>query len=115
MVEQRFGNYTYAKWRDDKEASKGYTRELISSLLTDPKYYENLDQPHSHSERTLIDLFEKHCKNNPGERFLGTRPIDAEGVAGDYEWKSYAQVKEAAQAIGRGMCELDLAPQVEGD
>ena len=115
MVDQRFGDYTYAKFRQDKEASPGYTRELISAWV-DPKYHENLDQPTIlGEERTLVDLFEKHCIKNPNEPFLGTRPIDFNGEAGKYEWKTYADVKEIALNIGKGMRELNLAPKVEGD
>ena len=32
----------YAKWREDKPAEKGYSKELIS-VKTQPKYYDNLD------------------------------------------------------------------------
>lgn len=32
----------YATFRDDKPASPGYSRELISNRV-DPRYYDNLD------------------------------------------------------------------------
>ena len=34
-------NYEYARWRDDKEAEPGHSRELIS-VNVEPQYYDNL-------------------------------------------------------------------------
>ena len=112
MVEQGF---QYARFRDDKEAQKGYTAELVNNNV-DKQFWENLDQPTKlGEERTLLDLFEKHCTQNPDSDFVGTRPIDAEGKAGDFTWQSFATIRDKVHKIGRGMCELDLAPEVEGD
>ena len=32
---------TYAKWRMDKEAEPGHSRELVATTL-DPKFYDNI-------------------------------------------------------------------------
>ena len=32
----------YGKWREDKEAEEGYSRELVNAQL-DPKYYDDLE------------------------------------------------------------------------
>ena len=34
-------NTPYGKWREDKEAEPGYSRELINHKI-DPKYYDDL-------------------------------------------------------------------------
>ena len=34
-------NTEYGKWREDKEAEQGYSRELINHQI-EPKYYDDL-------------------------------------------------------------------------
>ena len=34
-------NTEYGKWREDKEAERGYSRELINHQI-EPKYYDDL-------------------------------------------------------------------------
>jgi hypothetical protein len=53
-------NVIYAKWREDKPAEKGYSKELIS-VKTDPKYYDNLDAipPAFEGCLTFLDHFER--------------------------------------------------------
>ena len=48
----------YATFRDDKPASPGYSRELISNRV-DPRYYDDLDgQPlPPNSKETLLATF----------------------------------------------------------
>jgi hypothetical protein len=36
-------NYMYAKWRTDKEAQEGYSRELVNTKLPE-KYYDRVTE-----------------------------------------------------------------------
>jgi len=62
----------YAKWRMDKPADPGYSRELVSVIL-DPKYYDNLEgQPPMRAGcYTFLDYFENHVRERPNETYLG--------------------------------------------
>lgn len=64
----------YAKWREDKPADKGYSKELIS-VKTDPKYYDNLDAiPLLYKDcHTFLDHFERQIKTGSDRPYLGTR------------------------------------------
>ncbi len=111
----------YAKWRTDLEAQPGHSRELISEM-TPKQYWDNhAGMPQHIPEcKTCLDYFERSAKLFPNEPFLGTRTQlenDAKGkpVFGDYTWKTYAEVEKMAQAIGRGIEELGLATETEGD
>lgn len=49
---------TYGKWRDDKEAEPGYSRELVS-IGTEPKYYDDLiSQPFLKETENLSTIME---------------------------------------------------------
>ncbi len=88
MVESNLGdgvvrNTIYAKWRDDKPATPGYSRELVSVNL-DPKFYDNMEQqPHKPGCRTFLDYFERLVAEHPNDDYLGTRVkvvnVDADG------------------------------------
>ena len=57
--DQTVRNVVYAKWRDDKAAETGYSRELIS-VDVDPKHYDDIEgQIHKFSGcETYLELFE---------------------------------------------------------
>lgn len=65
----------YAKFRDDKNPTTGYSRELVS-LDLDPKYYDDMhsQQPYKAGLLTFLDYFEHHAKARPNDPYLGTRP-----------------------------------------
>lgn len=66
----------YAKFRTDKTASPGYSRELIS-VNVDPKYYDRMHEvplpEHSPDLDTFLKLFKRNVAQRPHEPFLGTR------------------------------------------
>ena len=85
--------HDYAKFRDDKPAEPGFSRELINSRV-DPKYYDNLEGiPYLNTEcETLYQHFKKHVAERPNDPFMGTRRLldtqtaDGKPMYGDYEW-----------------------------
>lgn len=87
-------NEIYAKWRTDKEAEKGYSRELVGVNL-DPKYYDDMDNQPGYKPdcKTFLDFFETHVKERPNDGYLGTRVKLNEKDFGDYEWLSFKQVE----------------------
>ena len=52
-------NYQYAVWRDDKEPTQGYSRELVNKNLK-KEYWEDLSlRPRYNNKlRTFLDYFE---------------------------------------------------------
>jgi len=64
----------YAKFRTDKQATPGYSAELISNRV-DPKYYDNMDaQPLSSPDSdTFLKIFRRNVLARGNEQFLGTR------------------------------------------
>ncbi len=67
-------NITYAKWREDKPAEPGYSRELVSVDL-EPKYYDSLNTIPSYVPEclTFLDYFERQVRIRPNAPYLGTR------------------------------------------
>ena len=64
----------YAKWREDRPAQPGHSRELIS-VNTPKEFWDNhaampryIDDCH-----TTLDYFERSVNLYPDEPFLGTR------------------------------------------
>ena len=110
----------YAKWREDKEPQKGYSRELIS-VDTPKEFIDNLSgQPGYAADcHTFLDYFEKVVKTRGGDRFLGTRvklaDVDGKPAFGDYAWRTYEEVADTAQKVARGINKLGLAVESEGD
>ena len=102
-------NVIYAKWREDKPAEPGYSRELVSVDL-DPKYYDDIDsQPTCiPSCLTYLDHFERHIKERGNARFLGQRPKLEDNTFGPYEWKTFKEVEQIAQNVARGIKILKL-------
>jgi hypothetical protein len=90
-------NVIYAKWREDKPAEKGYSKELIS-VKTEPKYYDNLGSfpPLYKDCYTFLDHFERQIKAGSDRHYLGTRAKLNENEFGEYEWLSYRQVESLA-------------------
>lgn len=59
---------------------------------------------HYHSAiNSVQDLFLKNAEKYPNNSFLGTRPINADGVALPYQWQTYGQIKEAVFKTCLGM------------
>ncbi|KAI9279860.1 hypothetical protein BY458DRAFT_538486 [Sporodiniella umbellata] len=65
---------------------------------------------HSEDVYTLWDTFLKGCEHSKGGRCLGTRRIE-NGVAKEYVWQSYSQVRSHIENFGRGLLELGLKRQ----
>jgi hypothetical protein len=67
----------YARLRTDKPARPGYSAELISSRITNPKHFDDLDSvplPQASPELdTFLKLFKRNVAEHPNENFLGTR------------------------------------------
>lgn len=51
----------------------------------------------------------------PNDPFLGHRPINPDGTAGDFVWQTFAQVAKRAEAIGCGLVNLGLCPPNPSD
>ena len=115
---------SYAKFRTDKEASPGYSAELVSDLL-EPQYYDDMRSrppPEGKEDiKTLLDLFNKNVEEGKDDPFLGTRyKIDADaakgspnyGAYGPYQWKTYGEVSEAKSNLAKGLMTLDACPEV---
>lgn len=110
----------YAKWREDKPAQKGYSRELIS-CDTPKQFIDDLSGQPSYAAdcHTYLDYFEKTVNTRGDDRFLGTRvrlaDVDGKPAFGDYAWKTYEEVAQTAQKVARGINKLGLAVETEGD
>ena len=54
----------YGKWREDKEAEQGYSRELINHRIA-PRFYDDLDSlPFlKEGQQTLLACFQDHVAN----------------------------------------------------
>ena len=121
MVEANQANATersvlYAKWREDKNAEPGYSKELIN-IQVDPKHYDDIEghlQKYEGCE-TYLDHFERQVKIRKNHPFLGSRTKLADGSFGAYEWQTYGQIEQIAQNIARGSQKLGLTVKTEGD
>jgi hypothetical protein len=93
----------YAKWREDKPAEPGYSKELIN-VKVDPKNYDDIEGqlPKFLGCETYLDHFERQVKIRKDHPFLGTRAKMADNSLGGYEWQSYGQIEKIAQQIARG-------------
>lgn len=111
----------YARWRDDKPASEGHSKELIS-VDTPKEFFDNLEGQPKHREgcNTYLDYFEHSVRARPEAPFLGQRVpngVDEKGkpVFGEYVWKSFKEVETITHQIARGIVKLNLATETEGD
>ena len=113
-------SFQYAKFRDDKPASPGYSPELVN-IEIDPKYYDDLTaMPYNYPKReTMLEAFTENARLYPNEEFLGTRKqtVNEKGETefGEYEWLTNAELNERVKKIARGMMKLDLCPEVDGE
>lgn len=110
----------YATFRTDKEPSPGYSAELISNRV--PKeFYDNLEgQRNSYSDYdTLLKLFKRNVAALPNEKFLGTREslpaVNGKPQFGEYIWKSNADVNKICENLSRGLMEMGLITETEGE
>lgn len=97
------------------EAAPGETKRLRNALLRDDE-----DLVHSfRGFRTLKDVFDKNSKEVPDKPFLGTRAkiVGENGAVtfGDYQWKTFAQVRESAHAVASYLMKHNLAPKVTNE
>lgn len=106
----------YGYWRDDKEAEKGYSREIVSAKLS-KKYWDDLDnQPDVYPGcDTILKHFQRNVAENGDSEFYGFRTVDNEGNPGPYTWRTFVDLDEVTQNFARGIRELDLSPEVEGE
>ena len=115
-------NVAYASWRKDKPASSGYSEELISDQV-DHKYYDDLwaqPSPLGPGVDTLFKVYRRNVTGSANVNFLGTREkigTDEKGgtVYGEYKWTTYGDFDVTCQAFAKGLMNLDLLPEVEGE
>ena len=95
--DQTARNVIYAKWRDDKPAEPGYSRELIS-VEVDPKNYDDIDSqiPNFNGCKTILEHFEYQVNRRRNHPFLGSRQKQADGTFGGYEWQTYGEIEQIA-------------------
>lgn len=113
----------YAKWRDDKPAEAGHSRELIN-VGTEAAYYDNLGAQPYMSERypdtTIIQCFKRQVANRGDQPFLGTRPKigtneKGQPLFGEYQWQSYRDADQDIENFASGLMAKQLIPEVEGE
>lgn len=88
------GDLIYARWRQDKPAEQGYSRELISVDLETQYWDDNTNMPPLKKGcYTWLDYFEKIVQERPNDTFLGTRVKLNDKEFGEYEWMTYKQLE----------------------
>lgn len=107
----------YAKWREDKEAEPGYSRELVN-IDTPVEFLDNMNEiedykTHSKDYSTIIHAFLNTVKRKGDAPFMGTRARNPDGSFGAYTWQSYNEIHEKYEAISKGSIKLDLNPIIE--
>jgi long-chain acyl-CoA synthetase len=65
---------------------------------------------HPENMTTLWDMFLHGYKLADGQDFMGTRRME-NGVAKEYVWQTYPQVRERIENYGRGLVSLGLKRQ----
>lgn len=97
------------------EKVPGETRRLRNSLLRDD---EDLVSSFR-GMKTLKDVFDKNSKEVPDKPFLGSRAktVGENGTVtyGEYQWKTFAQVREAAHSVASYLMKHELAPKVTNE
>ena len=80
-------NVMYAKFRDDKEAESGYSKELVN-IDTDPQYYDNFDTLPEYKQKyeTILGAFYQTVEKKKDAPFMGTRQRNPDGSFGEYAW-----------------------------
>lgn len=112
----------YAKFREDKEATPGHSRELMN-INTPVEYYDKIQQFPLSIEGcdTLLKHFKRHLTTNRNGPFLGTRKPTGEKnakgfpVFGEYEWQTYAMIDEQSTNVAKMIRSKNLCPKVESD
>jgi hypothetical protein len=118
----RVPDVPYGKFRDDKPAKPGYSKELVSVNMN-PACYEDISKivPTEHRDcDTLLKHFERHAKDRPTAPFLGQRPETNKSAKGNdrfgpYEWKTFGEIKTISENVAKTVIQKDLAPEVEGE
>lgn len=101
---------SYANFRTDKEAKKGYSKELISNEYKgDP---DNISLVPFEGCESIYDAFLKHCASQGNNPFLGQRQKTGKQ---QYEFNSFNKVREEAEAFARGSVELNLCSKMHAD
>ena len=77
----------YAKWREDKEAEPGYSRELVN-VDTPVEVLDNMDSlpQYKQSYDNILACFLATAERKKGDPFMGTRQRNADGSFGAYTW-----------------------------
>jgi len=80
-------NVIYAKFRDDKEADAGYSKELVN-VDTEPKYYDDFDSLPEYKQKydTILGAFIETVEKKKDAPFMGTRQRNPDGSFGAYTW-----------------------------
>lgn len=83
-------NVIYAKWREDKEADPGYSKELVN-IETPADVYDNMDNlPQYKSDcKTIIACFLQTVERKKDDEFMGTRMRNPDGSFGAYTWQTW--------------------------
>ena len=76
----------YAKWREDKEAEPGYSKELVN-VETPANVYDNMNDLPEYKEYTknydnIIQCFLQQVEKKKDEPFMGTRCRNPDGSFG---------------------------------
>ncbi|ORX48261.1 acetyl-CoA synthetase-like protein, partial [Hesseltinella vesiculosa] len=66
---------------------------------------------HPDNVETLWDLYLAGNAIGGDRPFLGTRRMDENGVAQEYEWQSHQEVRQRVENIGKGLLELGISRQ----
>jgi hypothetical protein len=75
----------YAKWRDDKPAEEGYSKELVN-IDTPADAYDDMDK-YTNSfmkHKTILHCFLDTASRKKDEPFMGTRGRNPDGSFGAY-------------------------------
>ena len=115
LKEEMNYKFTYATWREDKEADAGYSKELIScdtDTSQGPEFLDSLEcWPFEDKEneqpgiRTLYHAFKRNLFRKPNQDMMGSR------VGDKYEWIKYRQVADMAEHLSYGLIALELVPE----
>ena len=102
----------YAKFREDKEAEPGYTRELIGLAVNEEMLkhttVEELDW-YEKDGQTITQVLRNTVKRIPNNDFLGKRMGD------HYEWTTWKQGLDMVESLGLAFEEKNLCPEIDAE
>lgn len=103
----------YGRWREDKEAVPGFSKELISAdydmYIKNETSVDELYALPFPGENTILKSLMR-LKNTIGDRdFLGTR------VGDHYEWRTVTETMDEAHYLSLGFKALGLIPDIEAE